>query len=320
MSDSLRFGRIEVSPRERQLRVDGVVASVGARAFDLLLALIERRNRLVTKSELLELVWPGLVVEENNLQVQISSLRKLLGPQVIATIPGRGYRFSAALNGEADGERGRCRARSRRRRGYGAGARLTNLPTELPLLYGRDDDLTALRALIEAHRLVTVVGAGGIGKSRLAQAAAHAPAGRWPDGAWMVELAGLADPALLPNIVAAGARHRTGGSGSALDELVAGMAPNCVLLVLDNCEHLLDAVVALVHGHRARCAERHDAVDQPGTAAPAGRAAIPADAAGRAVRRPTRPARASSAPWPCSRRACARWTRASRSTTRACRW
>ena len=101
MSDSLRFGRIEVWPRERQLRVDGVAASVGARAFDLLLALIERRDRLVTKSELLELVWPGLMVEENNLQVQVSALRKLLGPQVIATVPGRGYRFSAALNGEA---------------------------------------------------------------------------------------------------------------------------------------------------------------------------------------------------------------------------
>ena len=77
-----RFGRFELSPASRQLLVDGQPAALGARAFDVLHALIERRERLVTKNELLDLVWPGLVVEENNLQVQISSLRKLLGPQV----------------------------------------------------------------------------------------------------------------------------------------------------------------------------------------------------------------------------------------------
>ena len=101
MTESLRFGRVEMRPRERQLLVEGRAAGVGARAFDVLLALVERRDRLVTKSELLELVWPGLVVEENNVQVQISTLRKLLGPQAIATIPGRGYRFTAALDGDA---------------------------------------------------------------------------------------------------------------------------------------------------------------------------------------------------------------------------
>ena len=203
MSDSLRFGRIEVWPRERQLRVDGVAVSVGARAFDLLLALIERRDRLVTKSELLELVWPGLVVEENNLQVQVSALRKLLGPQVIATVPGRGYRFSAALNGEAhDDAIAGAEAQPVRPADPTPAARRSNLPAELAALYGRDDELRALRRLLEEHRLVTVVGTGGIGKSRLAQAAAHASIERFPDGAWMVELSGLAEAALLPNTVA----------------------------------------------------------------------------------------------------------------------
>src|SRR6266404_1355270 len=103
MTGSYRFSRIEVRPTERQLLVDGEQARLGARAFDLLLALVERRDRVVPKNELLDAVWPGLVVEENNLQVHISSLRKLLGPQVIATIPGRGYRFTAVLDGATAG-------------------------------------------------------------------------------------------------------------------------------------------------------------------------------------------------------------------------
>lgn len=248
MSDSLRFGRAEVRPRERQLLVDGVSASVGARAFDLLLALIERRDRLVSKSELIELVWPGLVVEENNLQVQISSLRKLLGPQAIATVPGRGYRFAAALDDAADD--GALGTPSGPLPAAGdvrsSAVRRSNLPGELPMLYGRDDDLRALRALMAQHRLVTVVGAGGIGKSRLAQAAAHAASEQWPDGAWMVELAGLSEPALVPSTVAAALDIKLQEHGAARNELLAGLASRSILLVLDNCEHLLDAVVDLV--------------------------------------------------------------------------
>src|SRR5258708_12346944 len=91
---SYRFGTVEVRPSERQLLVEGKPAAVGARAFDVLMALIDHRDRVVTKNELLDMVWPGLVVEENNLQVQVSTLRKLLGTQSVATVPGRGYRFT----------------------------------------------------------------------------------------------------------------------------------------------------------------------------------------------------------------------------------
>ena len=89
-----RFDRCEVRPAERQLLVDGQPVPIGARAFDLLLALIERRDRVVSKNELLDVVWPGLVVEENNLQVQVGALRKVLGQNAIATVPGRGYRIT----------------------------------------------------------------------------------------------------------------------------------------------------------------------------------------------------------------------------------
>src|SRR6185436_20600921 len=94
-----RFGRCQLNTATRQVLVDGAPAALGGRAFDVLLALVERPEQLVTKDELLQIAWPGVVVEENNLQVQIHALRKLLGPQAIATIPGRGYRFSMPMDG-----------------------------------------------------------------------------------------------------------------------------------------------------------------------------------------------------------------------------
>lgn len=97
MSRRYSIGRFEVCPTEREVRQDGEPMALGARAFDVLVALLERPGRLVTKDELLGLVWPGLVVEENNIQVQVSALRKLLGPQAIATVPGRGYRIAAEV-------------------------------------------------------------------------------------------------------------------------------------------------------------------------------------------------------------------------------
>lgn len=96
------FGRVEVRPLERQVLIDGRPAALGARAFEVLNVLIERRDRAVTKDELLDLVWTGVVVQENNLQVQVSALRKLLGANAIATIPGRGYRFTLNENQGAE--------------------------------------------------------------------------------------------------------------------------------------------------------------------------------------------------------------------------
>jgi DNA-binding winged helix-turn-helix (wHTH) protein len=97
--DSHRFGRFELQPAERRLLADGQPVALGARAFDLLVVLVGRAGQLVAKNDLLTLVWPGLVVEENNLQVQISTLRKVLGQSAFATIPGRGYRFELPVEG-----------------------------------------------------------------------------------------------------------------------------------------------------------------------------------------------------------------------------
>ena len=241
-----RFGRFEVRPLQRQLLVDSKEAKLGARAFDVLLTLIERSDRLVTKHELLDAVWPGLVVEENNLVVQIGTLRKLLGPSTIATIPGRGYRFTARIEDETARPAATGSVHDAPR-ATPALCAPTNLPLHLAPLYGRSDGVAAIKHELDGHRLVTLVGPGGIGKSRLAQAVAHGLIERWPDGVWMVELSGLFDPALVPNAVAQALGIKLAGQGTALDELIGALAKQTLLLTLDNCEHLLDAAGALVH-------------------------------------------------------------------------
>jgi predicted ATPase/DNA-binding winged helix-turn-helix (wHTH) protein len=248
MLDTYRFGRFEVRPRERQLLVGDEPAPLGARAFDVLMALIERRERVVAKNELLDLVWPGLVVEENNLQVQVSSLRKLVGPQAIATIPGRGYRFTAALDVPA-AERPVMPVLRSVRDAPASGASLPkahpapigNLPAAAPRLIGRDEELHALTTLLHAHRLVTLVGAAGMGKTVLALAGARAMRDRFPDGVFVVELAPLADPVLVPGAVAQALGVTHGGDASARDQLLRALAAQSLLLVLDNCEHVVEA-------------------------------------------------------------------------------
>jgi TolB-like protein len=98
MNPRYTAGEFEVRPDERRILLRGEPVALGARAFDVLMCLIAQRERVVTKNELLEQVWPGMVVEENNLTVHVSALRKVFGAQAVATIPGRGYRFVMALD------------------------------------------------------------------------------------------------------------------------------------------------------------------------------------------------------------------------------
>jgi TolB-like protein/Tfp pilus assembly protein PilF len=101
VSFDLLFADFVMRPHERQLLFQGKPVTLGARAFDVLALLVVKAGDLVTKAELLDKVWPGLVVEENNLQVHISTLRKLLGAERIVTIAGQGYRFTARVSKSA---------------------------------------------------------------------------------------------------------------------------------------------------------------------------------------------------------------------------
>jgi predicted ATPase/DNA-binding winged helix-turn-helix (wHTH) protein len=224
--------------------MDGEPARLGARAFDVLAALIERRERLVSKTELLGVVWPHLVVEENNLQVQISALRKLLGSEVIATIPGRGYKFTAVLEDSQEAPAGQVAQTTAASTPPAAGTH-GNLPAELAPLYGREVDVRAVQRQVQEHRLVTVAGAGGIGKTRVGLAVAHELRETFANGAWVIELAPLADPALVAASVAQVLGHQLRSMSAPLAELVALLESQRLLLLIDNCEHLVDAVSQL---------------------------------------------------------------------------
>ncbi len=232
---TIAFDRIEVRASERRVLVDGAAVALGGRALDLLFVLLEFRDRTISKSELLDLVWPGLVVEENNLQVQMSYLRKVFGAKAISTVPGRGYRFTLQPDAEDD----------LRPVDLDRSVRLAAEPAPASLLIGRETELTELVEEIKSHMLVTIVGAGGIGKTRLAQAAMGRLRATFGADAWWVELASLSDASLVPATVARALGAPT-NMGDDLAGVAARLGERSGLLVIDNCEHLSDAVAVAV--------------------------------------------------------------------------
>lgn len=246
-----RFDRFELRPTERVLYLEGEPTNLGARAVEVLTVLVSEYGRVVGKSELLDRVWPNVVVEENNLQVQISSLRKLLGAKSIATVPGRGYRFCLPV--DSDAERPAGTTQQPLQASKAVDDVLSVLPAMPGPIWGREADQAALDALLPAP-LITLVGQAGIGKTAFALSVAHAWRPHRRDGAAWVELAAIADPDLVVSMVAQGLGLSSGGQDP-LQALVAALKPLQVLLVIDNAEHVLDAVTRLVQAVMAGAPE-----------------------------------------------------------------
>jgi predicted ATPase/DNA-binding winged helix-turn-helix (wHTH) protein len=240
---ALRFGRFRFVLHSRELSADGVPSPLGNRALEVLLVLIEARGELVTKDELLSRVWPTTTVEENNLQFQISTLRKALGPDrdFVRTVSGRGYRFVAEVTVEGqrpDPEPRTFDQPSATVVDLNPTRRFGNLPASASGIVGRDSHLLDVAALVAANRLVTLVGAGGIGKTRLGiELARHLQPGF--DGVWIAELGSLSDPAHAAGAVASALGLGDGPISPA--GLTAALGSRRLLLVLDNCEHVIDA-------------------------------------------------------------------------------
>jgi TolB-like protein/DNA-binding winged helix-turn-helix (wHTH) protein/Flp pilus assembly protein TadD len=140
---AIEFGRFRLLPHRRELRADGVAVELGSRAFDVLMVLVEARGGLVTKDEILSRVWPDTVVEENNLVVQISALRKVLGEDrdLIRTVSGRGYRFIAEIRPSATASDAETRVDRAAAAEAPQSAPSSNLPTPVSSLIGREPDL-----------------------------------------------------------------------------------------------------------------------------------------------------------------------------------
>ena len=213
---------------------------LGERAVAVLAALVERPNEYVRKERLLEIAWSGVVVEEGNLPVQISAIRHALaqvpgGEHWVETLARRGYRFVGPVT----------RVQEAASQGTVGGRERSNLSVALTSFIGRERELVEVKRLLSGKRLLTIVGIGGIGKTRLALQVAAEVMEAYHDGVWVVELGSLGDPLLVPTSVARvlGVQEKT--NTSLTDTLRAAVHRRQLLLVLDNCEHLLEACAAL---------------------------------------------------------------------------
>jgi len=235
----------EVDLARRELRARGVPVAIGGRAFEIIEALVRSAGELVTKDDLMDRVWRGAIVEENTLQVHISAVRKALGPDrgMLKTASGRGYRLLGNWT-------------VRRASAPPAAAFLelapppvqpfpSNFPVTAPELIGRTAAAQHLRDLLSAYRAVTLTGPGGIGKTVLALEVARGIFAGFEGEGWLVELVSLSDPGLVPSAVSGVLGLKLAGSEISAETVARAIGERKLLLVLDNCEHVIDAAARL---------------------------------------------------------------------------
>ncbi|TMJ25807.1 MAG: hypothetical protein E6G88_17090 [Alphaproteobacteria bacterium] len=278
---AMEFGRFRVLPHRRELLADSRPIHLGGRAFDVLMALIEASGAVVSKDALIERVWPNQVVEENNLHVQISTLRNAFAADrgLIRTIAGRGYQFTGVIRTVSANSQAQAVAGTAVVLEPASARPSTNLPEPVSELIGRAVAFEEILGLTASRRLVTLTGAGGIGKTRLGLEVARRLLPKFVDGVWVVELAGLSDPDLVPVRIATALHLELAADAVSPERIANALGARRLMLLLDDCEHVLDPAArmseALLRFHPGRSRDR----DEPGAVAGGGRTHLPGAAA-----------------------------------------
>src|SRR5262245_10078670 len=240
-AEEVSFGPFRLFPARQQLLEGDRPVRLGSRALGILIVLLERHGELISAKDLIARVWPDTFVEEGNLRVHIAALRRALGDgqagkRYVANVPGRGYRFVAPVS--ISQRSGPALPRTP------AASPAHNLPSPLMRIVGRDKVVSALVAHFASARLITIVGPGGIGKTTVALAVANELAASFEHKVRFIDLAPLTNPLIVPSALAS-VLDVAVRSDSPLPMLTAHLRDKEMLLVLDSCEHVVEAVATL---------------------------------------------------------------------------